>query len=192
MPYKNVKYDLPTFGATGNSELDSALESWRQQASMQNQEVEAGRERMPYTITTFTNDTFNLGGSPNAYISKKVQLLGGEQVTIFGYFDFRVVGRSNSTQPNQNSGDTAVGTLRVTFPSGSTVRLNARAAKLGVEIEADATSDDGVKTTVSYSATVGFTWPIEARFQDGGEHTFTLMTSGSGSVNGGAMSVQVM
>lgn len=185
MPYQPPHYSVPTFPPTGNKETDDALSQWASQFGQQHQETQEAASRTPFVVSTFTNNGQSLGAAPNNYLSKKVVLMGGEQVVVSASVEFTVKGSTANS-------DTAVGTLRVTYPGGSTFRLLGRNCKLSCPVELLVQGATTVKTTVSMTATVGFSWGVDAKFQNGGEHIFTLVTSGGGSANGASMDVLVL
>lgn len=184
MPVQPPAFDIPTFPPTGNAEIDGALTAWQQSFSQQYRAGQEAVSRTPYVVSTFKETTPQVTGG--AYVAKHVTLLGGEQVQVWGVFDFEV------------SAANAIGTLRVTYPSGSTARFGAQPARLGVTgtvqglggTTANPTPNSTVSVTIR--GTVGFLWAIEPRFQTGGDHTFTLMTSGSGEISAATLSVLVL
>ena len=192
MPVQPPSYEVPTFPPTGNAEIDNALTQWTQQFGKQYREGQEALQRVPFIVSTFSNESTN---NPKLnYISKSVGLMGGEQVQVGGFFLFRIsAGVTHSSAGSVQIAE-AFGRLKVTYPGGTTLSFSTnQAARLRVSAQGTKSSAVGnVRTTVAETAMVSFTWPIEARFQTGGEHTFTLYTAGDGVIEAGTLTVTVL
>jgi hypothetical protein len=192
MPSNPPHYSIPPIPATGNAEVDNALTEWQQQFGQQYRESQESVSRTPFIVSTFSQEsTSNPKGN---YMSKSVTLLGGEQVQVIGIFDFSVSAGGTLTSGGASFAELAIGRLKVQYPGGSTfVFGSGREAVFRVSHSGQNSSNNGqVKSTVASRASVSFSWPIEARIQSGGEHTFTLYTSGAGTINSGQMTVVVL
>lgn len=168
------------------------MADWVASFGQQYREGQQALERVPYIVTTNTVESTN--NPKAAYITKSVQLSGGEQVVVIGYFDFTVTAGGVLTTNGASFNELAEGKLKVTFPSGSTQTFGSnQTATLRVGVAGQGTSEGVVaRTSVTNRANVSFTWPIEAKFQNGGEHTFQLRTTGSGNVNSGQITILVV
>lgn len=197
LPVQPPNFDVPTFPPTGNDEIDQALTAWQQSFSQQYRAGQEAVSRTPYIVTTFSGASAN--NPALGYMSKKVTLLGGEQIVALGFFDFTVKSGMTASSGSIVVPETQVakGKLGIVYPGGSTYAFpTPQEARFRVQNSIDKTSGSGgggtFKSTVSISGMVGFSWPIEAKFQTGGDHQFILRTSGDGSITGGQLTIVVL
>lgn len=194
MPIRSPSYEIPSFPPTGNEEIDSSLEQWRDSFGRAYEVMQQERERLPYLVSA--DRDFGAGGisvAGSQTLAREIQLQGGENVHVFGFFDFQVSGS------DPGASEQASGKLRITYPGGSVFNFSARKrATLQARFQRTASSagthdhstnldpDGGHKhsddSTVFVRANVGYSWPITPRFQSGGAHTFQLRTTGTGTV----------
>lgn len=167
------------------------MSEWVSQFGQQYKGSQEESQRLPYIVST--NVTESTGNPKSNYIVKKVSLTGGEQVQVFGYFDFQVSAGGVMTTNGASFTEQATGKLRITYPGGTDFEFGSnQQARLRVTNAGQGSSAGVVaRSTVTNLAVVGFAWPVESRFQTGGEHTFSLRTSGAGSVLGGQMTIVV-
>lgn len=168
------------------------MNEWVQQFQREYQTGQEEGERLPYLVTTFTNNS--TGNPSGTYVQKAVQMMGGEQVIVMGNFDFRLSAGAVYTSDGFSESQTAAGKLQVQYPGGTVTTFSVnQSATLQLVFQGDKSSNVGaLRTTLVSRANVSFIWPIEARMQTGGEHIFTLVTTGDGSVQNGQITIVVV
>lgn len=184
MPVQPPSYEIPQFNPGGSTDLGAAMTEWTQQFGQQYRQGQESLQRLPFIASTFST----------GQASKTVQLQGGEQVLVIGYFDFIVSVGGQLTTVGVSFTDQGRGQLRVTYPGGTETTFGSeQEATFRLTLAGDGTSQGSAqRTTVTGRSNVSFTWPIEARFQTGGEHVFSLRSTGGGNLQNSQITVLVL
>lgn len=189
-------YSLPAFNPSGSTDISAAMGEWVQGFQTQYQKDQETISRATQIFSVFQSSQAN---NPAAsYTTKTVQLMGGENVLVTGTFDFNLsAGGSFSTAGNSAAAE-AAGKLKVTYPGGTVQTFSqGQSARLrvtwngtkGSEFSTNSTATMSIQSSNKTRATVGFSWVVTPRYQTGGDHLFTLYTSGDGTVENATMNI---
>lgn len=190
-------YNIPPFNPESTN-AGEEMANWVKRFSDQYRQDQESLTRAAQSFTTFRGD--QVSNPDGSYLSKSVQLMGGENVMAFGFFNFSVAAGGAFSSAGANASAEAIGRLRVTYPNGSTQNFSAgQAARLkvtwngtkGSQLSSGSTATMNIQSTNRAEGTVSMSWLVNPLYQFGGDHTFTLYTEGDGTLEEATLNVLV-
>lgn len=189
-------YSLPQFNPTGSTDLGTAMNDWVTGFQTQYQKDQETLSRATQSFSTFRGAV--VSNPDPSYISKTVQLMGGENILVQGFFTFSLSAGGSFSTAGGSDFNEAGGKLKVTYSGGSVTTFNqGQKATLrqtwngtkGNQLTTNSTATMNIQSSVRIRATVGFSWVVAPLYQIGGDVTFTLYTTGTGDLEEATMNV---